>query len=84
MVLMQEGPFDVVVTDMDIVEVTSIDMIADIKAAIPRVKVLAVSNWVDQQNAGCRHLTRKAGADITLQKPFGAGEFMAAVNHCLG
>jgi two-component system cell cycle sensor histidine kinase/response regulator CckA len=67
---------DVVILDMVLPDGSGATLIKDIKAKLPRVKIIAVSGY---SGNGQAHLMVDEGAHIFLQKPFNATQLMEAV-----
>src|SRR5688500_9953474 len=77
----QESPTDPVLTDMDIPDGDGVEVIRQLRADYPAVKILAVSdsNGADQLRIDAYQL----GADAMLRKPVGVDELRAAVALCV-
>jgi CheY-like chemotaxis protein len=76
----RESPTDLVMTDMDMPHGDGVDVIRELRADYPSVKILAVSGskQPDEFSEALR-----LGAVAMLGKPFGAHDLREAVVHCL-
>ncbi len=72
---------DLVVTDLGLPQLGGADVIAEIRASKPDVKIVGFSGYSGRE---VRELALKAGADMFCEKPFAAGEFLASVRSLLG
>jgi CheY-like chemotaxis protein len=79
---------DLVITDLFMPPKGGLEVIKELKAIVPEVKIIAITG-VDVSGTGYRHdidpkqLAMAAGACRTFKKPFGQEEFMAAVEEIL-
>ncbi len=73
----RESPADLVMTDIDMPHGDGVDIIRQLRADYPAVKILAVSGskGADELRSEAQHL----GADAMLPKPVGVDELRVAV-----
>jgi CheY-like chemotaxis protein len=76
----RESPTDLVITDMPMPDGDSSEVIRELRAGYPRLKILAVS---DSQKPDEFSEPLPQGADAMLCKPLGVSDLRAAVAHCL-
>ena len=74
--LLQQGRYDVVVTDADMPRVDGIQLCKFLKAQRPDIHVIGMSG-----NLSALKDLEEAGADICLPKPFGLDEFQSAIEN---
>jgi CheY-like chemotaxis protein len=74
--LLQQGRYDVVVTDADMPRVDGIQLCKFLKAQRPDIHVIGMSGDLSALKE-----MENAGADICLPKPFGLGEFRSAIEN---
>jgi CheY-like chemotaxis protein len=72
--LLQQGRYDVVVTDADMPRVDGIQLCRFVKAKRPDIHVIGMSGDL----SALKEL-ENAGADICLPKPFGLNELQSAI-----
>jgi CheY-like chemotaxis protein len=72
--LLQQGRYDVVVTDADMPRVDGVQLCRFLKAQLPDIHVIGMSGDLSSLKA-----LKNAGADICLPKPFGLDEFQSAI-----
>jgi CheY-like chemotaxis protein len=73
----RESPTDLVMTDMDMPDGDGEDVIRQLRAEYPSVKILAVSGSKGAEEL--RSVAQRWGADAMLPKPVGVDELRAAV-----
>jgi DNA-binding response OmpR family regulator len=73
----RESPTDLVMTDMDMPDGDGEDVIRQLRADYPSVKILAVSGSKGTEEL--RSAAQRWGADAMLPKPVGVDELRAAV-----
>jgi DNA-binding response OmpR family regulator len=76
-------PFDLLVTDILMPEKTGIDLITELRASLPDLKILAMSAGGRIDATHYLRTARELGANETLIKPFNKEELLAAVNSLL-
>jgi CheY-like chemotaxis protein len=72
--LLQQGRYDVVVTDADMPRIDGVQLCRFLKAQLPDIHVIGMSGDLSSLKA-----LKNAGADICLPKPFGLDEFQSAI-----
>ena len=75
--LMDQGAFDVVITDILMPERDGLETLMHAKKAQPGVKVIVMSA---AENTLHLHNARGLGAELVFAKPFELGDIVAAVN----
>jgi len=84
MELIQEEPFDLVITDIVMPEKEGIETIGDLRHYFPETKIIAISGGGRNLKANnVLHTAEILGAHCTLSKPFEIEEFLDAVRHVL-
>jgi CheY-like chemotaxis protein len=73
----RQSPTDLVMTDMDMPDGDGEDVIRQLRAEYPSVKILAVSGSKGAEEL--RSVAQRWGADAMLPKPVGVDELRAAV-----
>ena len=74
---------DVVVTDLLMPVKDGYDTITEIRAVMPKAKIIAISGGGNADPKLLLDISSYLGADRVLSKPFSTEEFLDAVNHCL-
>ncbi|KAA3614711.1 MAG: response regulator [Calditrichaeota bacterium] len=78
---LEKQRFDMVITDIVMPEKEGIEVIREIKAKYPDVKIIAMSGGSPFLHAELNlKLAKKVGADLALQKPFMQNELIASIN----
>jgi CheY-like chemotaxis protein len=72
--LLQQGRYDVVVTDADMPRVDGVQLCKFLKTQLPDIHVVGMSGDLSSLKE-----LKNAGADICLPKPFGLDEFKSAI-----
>ena len=72
--LLQQGRYDVVVTDADMPRIDGVQLCKFLKAQLPDIHVIGMSGDLSSLKE-----LKNAGADICLPKPFGLDEFQSAI-----
>ena len=72
--LLQQGRYDVVVTDADMPRVDGVQLCKFLKAKIPDIHIVGMSGDLSSLKK-----LENAGADICLPKPFGLDELRSAI-----
>jgi len=75
-----EQPFDVVVTDLSMHEMSGFDLSREIKRLYPGVPVILLSGWAIQEN---EERVRESGIDHVLVKPCRVEDLLSAVQNAL-
>jgi DNA-binding response OmpR family regulator len=75
--------FDLLITDLWMPEMNGVDLIRAVKERRPQTRVLAITGAKGGDAGPKLAEAREAGADATLQKPFGRKEMMAEINRLL-
>lgn len=79
-----EGGHDLVITDMLMPGGAGLEMIRDIRARDPAVRIIAMSGGAESSGRSVLELAAELGADAAIGKPFRAAELLALVRRCLG
>ncbi len=74
---------DLVVTDILMPRKEGIETIRDLRRLTPAVKIVAMSGGGRSKQLMFLKVAEDFGADVTLQKPFRLGEFLAVVERLL-
>jgi CheY-like chemotaxis protein len=72
--LLQQGRYDVVVTDADMPRIDGVQLCKFLKAQLPDIHVIGMSGDLSSLKE-----LKNAGADICLPKPIGLNEFQSAI-----
>ena len=86
--LFERNRFDLVITDLFMPPKGGLEVIKELKAITPGVKIIAITG-VEVSGTGYRHdvdprqLALEAGACHTFRKPFGQDEMLAAIDEIL-
>jgi len=72
--LLNQGRYDVVVTDADMPRFDGVQLCRFLKAQLPDIRVIGMSGDLSSLKE-----LKNAGADICLPKPFGLDEFKSAI-----
>jgi DNA-binding response OmpR family regulator len=83
MTLYQKQAFDLVITDMLMPEQEGIETIAELQQTTPRVRILAMSGGGSRANFNVLVDAKRFGATVTIAKPFGPSDILAAVRAAL-
>ena len=75
----EKNPFDLVITDIVIPNVSGIGIISIIKKKYPKTPVIAITGWGEHPEA----LAAEAHADKVLEKPFELEELDKVVNELI-
>jgi signal transduction histidine kinase/CheY-like chemotaxis protein len=78
--LLDQGPFDLVITDLSMPGISGWQVAEKVKKQTPRVPVILISGWVIQQDDS---RIRESGVDFVLQKPCTFKDFQNLVNKAL-
>jgi CheY-like chemotaxis protein len=83
-ILREQGPFDLVITDIFMPEMDGIEVIEQMKALQPTLKVIAISGGsMGMSGQSMLDIAQGLGATITLPKPFRLAELDQAVRTAL-
>jgi CheY-like chemotaxis protein len=83
-ILREQGPFDLVITDIFMPEMDGIEAIERMKALQPTLKVIAISaGGMGMSGQAMLEIAQGLGAAITLPKPFQPAELDQAVRTAL-
>jgi CheY-like chemotaxis protein len=74
--LLQQGRYDVVVTDADMPRVDGVQLCKFLKAQLPDIRIIGMSGDLSSLKE-----MENAGADVCLPKPFGLDEFQSAIEN---
>jgi DNA-binding response OmpR family regulator len=72
-------PFDLLITDIIMPEKDGIEVIVELRRAIPRMKIIAISGGGRIGPSDYLDLAHKLGAATTLTKPFSGKDLVDAV-----
>lgn len=75
---------DVVITDIVMAEKDGIEVIRELKAETPEIKIIAVSGGGASQNGEYLVWAQKLGADAVAPKPINVGELLSNIADLLG
>jgi len=76
--------FDLVITDVNMPDVSGLEVIQRLKKFQPSVQVLAISGGSRLlTSSACVATATDAGADAALMKPFDEGQLREAIQRCL-
>ena len=78
--LLDQGPFDLVITDLSMPGISGWQVAEKVKKQTPRVPVILISGWAIQQDDT---RIRESGVDFVLQKPCTLKDFQDVVNKAL-
>ncbi len=76
-------PFDIIITDISMPKKEGIEVIMEVKALHPSIKVIAISGGGRKGKMDFLRMAKMVGATAILAKPFGPRELLAEVNKCL-
>ena len=79
----REEPFDLVITDIFMPEKGGIEVIRELRADYPDVKIIAISGVGVRDEIDIVALTTNTGADKAFEKPFEPEAFVNAVEELL-
>jgi CheY-like chemotaxis protein len=74
--------FDVVVTDLFMPEGDGIELIQDLRAREPRLPIVVISGGSERHQTALG-VAMMLGADVALQKPYGADELVLAIDRAV-
>jgi CheY-like chemotaxis protein len=81
---LEEGPVDLIITDLIMPESEGIETIAAVRKRWPGVKIIAMSGGGRQSPMPYLAVAATLGADATLAKPFERSDLVDALQHVLG
>ncbi len=81
--LYEQHPYDLVITDMLMPEQEGIETIAELQEKSPTVRIVAMSGGGSRGNFNVLIDAKRFGATVTIPKPFGPTEVLAAVRTAL-
>jgi DNA-binding NtrC family response regulator len=81
--LYQRERYDLVITDMLMPEQEGIETIAELQEKSPSVRIVAISGGGSRGNLNVLIDAKRFGAILTVPKPFGPTEILAAVDTAL-
>lgn len=77
-------PVDLIITDILMPHKDGLDVVVEIRAEFPDVKIIAMSGGGPvMSSAGCLHLATDLGANEVLAKPVGKKKLLELVNRVL-
>jgi len=79
----QDSLMDLVITDLFMSEKEDIEMIIELRRNFPKVPIIAISGGRRIDPNDYLELTKKLGAQITLEKPFSRNDIIDAVNELI-
>ena len=79
--LLRARSFDLVITDLAMPGVDGVETIVGLRRDLPDLPIIAMSGASDGRES--LRIAGLLGADCTLQKPFGTGELLRAVDQML-
>lgn len=77
----QEGEFDLLVTDILMPEKEGIELIQEVRLTNPKLKIIAISSGGQTGYTSFLRIAETFGADASLKKPFTADELIEKVKH---
>ncbi len=81
---LEEGAFDLVITDLIMPESEGIETITAVRKRWPGIKIIAMSGGGRQSPVPYLAVAATLGADATLAKPFERADLVDALRHVLG
>lgn len=81
---LEEGAFDLVITDLIMPESEGIETISAVRKRWPGIKIIAMSGGGRQSPVPYLAVAATLGADATLAKPFERADLVDALRHVLG
>ena len=75
-------PADLVITDIIMPDKEGIELIIELKAINPDLKIIAMSGGGRTGSTDYLALAREFGAEYVFEKPFDRGDLVAAVMYC--
>ena len=79
--LLKKQHFDLVITDVLMPDVDGLELILELKASQPAVRILAISGGGRHMQAtDCLKMAKNLGAHALLLKPFNREQLLAAIN----
>ncbi len=78
------GPFDLVVTDVQMPRMGGVDFVRALRKSRPDLKVLMISGAVDEGQMHGYATDKSLGISATLEKPFTADKLASKVAEILG
>jgi CheY-like chemotaxis protein len=84
MILFEQAPPDIVITDLVMPEKDGLEMIRDLRRLHPDVKIIAISGGGRMSAANYLKIGKAMGADVVLPKPFLNEELRAAIAQLSG
>lgn len=82
--MLEEGNFDLIITDIIMPNQEGIETIVQIKAANPDAKILAISGGGRIGSTDYLSLAQNFGVDRTMSKPFYHKDFIECIRELLG
>ncbi len=78
--LCDEGDLDVVITDLTMPDFSGMELIREIRANYPDIRIVAVSGNSDRYPGDGLFAAKQAGASATVQKPFALNDIRDAID----
>jgi CheY-like chemotaxis protein len=78
---LEEGRFDMVLTDLGMPVMNGWEVVKWVKRRTPRIPVGLITGWGTHLE---EEKVKESGVDLIIGKPFQVGEILEAVNHCIG
>ena len=82
--IQRSTPADLIITDIFMPDMEGTEIIMDMSAEFPEVKIIAMSGGGNVADVDFLNLASNLGAMRTFQKPFKQAEILAAVKELLG
>ena len=80
----EDGPYDLVITDIFMPDMDGIETIETIKSTAPLSKIIAISGGgAGLSGQAMLEVASGIGADLTMHKPFNASELQSAITSLL-
>ena len=80
----QNGPFDLVITDLLMPEKEGLETIVELRRESPTTKIIAVSGGFPHNRIDILGIAKKLGAHRTFKKPVPLQDFLKSVGEMLG
>jgi CheY-like chemotaxis protein len=82
--LVRRQAFDLILTDIHMPGKDGLEMIAEVRSALPQAKIMAMTGGSFLGGGNLLHIARVLGAHEVIQKPFDASKLIASMQALLG
>lgn len=79
-----DGPFDLIITDIQMPGMGGVDLVNAIRASSPAAKILVISGWMEGSDLKDMTSAKTQGVQGSLEKPFTADKLVTKVAEILG